>query len=375
MTARDHEPLTPEERALAQRLSRLGTASAPSASLDASILAAAREATAPSSAPSRGRSAPRRARWPFGVGIAASLAVAMGIAWQLRPQPEQVALPALSEHAPLPDAHILEARRAPAPAAADAQAGPDAGMDASAGAASAEPVRALESPAAQAAEHDRYTVPPADAAPVMDEELREQAARTETERDAQAATQAKANAAAAERPQRAEAMPALASPPPPPPPPPPPAPAPPAPVMAPVIAPAAVPKPAATESRAFTPSPPAGVASPNISGGTAATPAARERKAVVRATATDPAEDARPALDRIEVTGSRIDQPLDDQPLDDRPPASADSPEVRDAWLRRIRELRSAGKLDDARASLREFARRHPDTPVPADLQALLDDE
>ena len=58
--------------------------------------------------------------------------------------------------------------------------------------------------------------------------------------------------------------------------------------------------------------------------------------------------------------------------FDARPPITADTPEVQRAWLKRIRELRAAGQLDDARASLREFIRRHPDTAVPDDLRPLI---
>jgi resuscitation-promoting factor RpfA len=47
------------------------------------------------------------------------------------------------------------------------------------------------------------------------------------------------------------------------------------------------------------------------------------------------------------------------------------SPEARDAWLARIRELVAAGESDAARASLREFMHRYPDTPLPDDLRAL----
>ena len=61
----------------------------------------------------------------------------------------------------------------------------------------------------------------------------------------------------------------------------------------------------------------------------------------------------------------------EDQPLDDRPPASADSPQVQQAWLQRIRELVARGQFDDARASLAEYRRRYPDQPLPDDLRAL----
>ncbi|WP_334177967.1 hypothetical protein [Pseudoxanthomonas sp.] len=79
-----HEPLTPEERALAQSLSRLDPHGGPSPDLDARILGAARAAvqTAPAAG---GRVSSHRRRWPLGMGVAASVLFAAGIAWQLRP--------------------------------------------------------------------------------------------------------------------------------------------------------------------------------------------------------------------------------------------------------------------------------------------------
>ncbi|MGN6513883.1 MAG: tetratricopeptide repeat protein [Lysobacteraceae bacterium] len=60
-----------------------------------------------------------------------------------------------------------------------------------------------------------------------------------------------------------------------------------------------------------------------------------------------------------------------DEPPEDVPPATADAPAVREAWLQRIRELLASGQTDAARASLKEFVRRHPDAPLPDDLRAL----
>lgn len=88
-----HEPLTPEERALAQSLSRLGPHGGPSPDLDARILGAARAAvqTAPATG---GHVPPSRRRWPLGMGVAASVLLAAGVAWQLRPVHE---IPVASE--------------------------------------------------------------------------------------------------------------------------------------------------------------------------------------------------------------------------------------------------------------------------------------
>jgi hypothetical protein len=105
----------------------------------------------------------------------------------------------------------------------------------------------------------------------------------------------------------------------------------------------------------------------------------RERKANAEEASRDAAKQRRAeSPDRVEVTGSRVhdeaeyDAGFADQPYDDEPPASADSPEVRTAWLARIRELLGEGKIDAARASLAEFHRRYPDAPLPDDLRPLL---
>ncbi len=88
-----HEPLTPEERALAQSLSRLGPHGGPSPELDARILGAARAAV--QSTPSTNSPvSPSRRRWPLGMGVAASVLLAAGVAWQLRPVHE---IPVASE--------------------------------------------------------------------------------------------------------------------------------------------------------------------------------------------------------------------------------------------------------------------------------------
>ncbi len=53
------------------------------------------------------------------------------------------------------------------------------------------------------------------------------------------------------------------------------------------------------------------------------------------------------------------------------PPATVDSPSVRDAWLQRIRQLLDQGNIHEAKASLAEFRRRYPDAALPSALQAL----
>src|SRR5690606_2387292 len=124
MSRRGHEPLTAEERDLALRLSRLESSASPSASLDARILESAR---------SGGQAAPRPAtpvrphrRWPVAMGLAASLVVAVGVAWQLRPQPDSHVIDAPAETTARTGAAAPAAAVVAAPAA-DAAMPPNAG--------------------------------------------------------------------------------------------------------------------------------------------------------------------------------------------------------------------------------------------------------
>ena len=72
-------------------------------------------------------------------------------------------------------------------------------------------------------------------------------------------------------------------------------------------------------------------------------------------------------LDRVEVTGSRIQRA--DVSL---PPWSEDSRLTPDAWLERVRERVRHGDREGARSSLRRFTREHPSLPVPEELTLLL---
>lgn len=54
-----------------------------------------------------------------------------------------------------------------------------------------------------------------------------------------------------------------------------------------------------------------------------------------------------------------------------RIPVADDARLAPGAWLERIRARQAAGDTAGARASLQAFRRRHPDLPIPADLQAL----
>lgn len=320
-----HEPLTAEERELAQRLARLGASAQPSSALDARILAAAG-----ASAVAAGTGAPRRvrARWAVGFGLAASLALAVGVAWQLRP------LPGAGVDSP-------EASRA----AATAEYGAPLAADTAA---------ADNAPAAEPAMQDggaATTGPTPDPAPVPPP------APAEPEPHRKQATAVPASQAAPAPPM------ALSGPPP---------------VAADAAAPSAFPAPP--------PAPPAPVAdqpeASALSSGSAARTAAPQAATRQRNGSTDAAMESvvqseAERLDRAEAAVSSIDRDdasvLADDGYDDEPPASADSPEVRKAWLARIRELVAEGREEAARASLAEFRRRYPQAPLPDDLRPLLD--
>src|SRR5690606_28259807 len=75
--SRDHEPLDPEERALADALGRAVPRAGPPPAVDAAILASARRATQAPTGSGASHHRPRR-RWPAVLGVAASLALAVG---------------------------------------------------------------------------------------------------------------------------------------------------------------------------------------------------------------------------------------------------------------------------------------------------------
>lgn len=326
MTRPDQEPLTPEERELARRLARLGAHAEPSAALDARILAAAHAAdTTPTDiGRTRARRRPRFA-WAAGLGVAASLLLAVGIAWQLRP---------------LPDAELEYSE---APAAAAAAARDEDGF--------AQSARVdTRAPQAFPAPSQARVAAPEPAAPA-NAPLREQRpSALEQQNAAQGASAADEEAPVVFDDAAPIDLPAPQSAPPPP--------AEPAPQPDLSMLP-----PAETAAARAAPQ--------DIAGDDA-------RKANAEAATRDAARQRRSeSLDRIEVTGTRMRQDeadfAYDQPYDDEPPASADSPEVRKAWLARIRELVDENRIDAARASLAEFRRRYPDAPLPDDLRPLLE--
>ena len=321
MTPHDPTSLDPEEYALAQRLARTGPHGEPSPALDSRILAAAHAAVAGH----RGSGPQRSRRWPLGLGLAASLALALGLAWQLRPLP-QVAPTWRSEA----DSAL---RTAPA-AASTANVATEAPSEPSAATTTIEraqheaeadslPPATAEKPALAAAKTAPLQAPPLPPSPAAPQD-------PPLVFDAPAAMEAPSEpprqARPAVHPESRAADGSTAT--------------------APAAAPQAFGTPRTTTEASGNaaadsmPMPPA--------------PASARQKQTAPTTAPAAA-----------VTG-------EDMPLEDVPPATVASPQVRDAWLARIRELAAGGKRDDARASLREFQNRYPDYPLPEDLRALL---
>lgn len=379
------DPLSPEERELAQRLLRLGPSDGPSPALDARILAAAHAAVATEQPRLRAR--PKQ-RWPMWIGVAASLSLAVGIAWQLRPaatemeaaqQEHDVAVVASAQVEPVADsggaqsAEIQAEAAAAAPAAVSAadsvaaptmpaEVAPGAGMAADRAADAAAPAAMKPAPVTA------QSAPPAPSAPPK-AIVEDEAAKRSRAEEAPASAQAAATEARATNPLRRikpapaerelKSAPAMAPPPPPP--------APPAPM-------GVMSAPAPVEAA---PAANAGWASPadNLSSKRAAKAAAvaadaatlgkaeaySERADVQTAPEPSSQRNASPTLDRVEVTGSRIGND-----------AGNESRLAPGEWLDRIRGYRDAGETERARESLQRFRRAHPHTRVPDDLRALL---
>jgi hypothetical protein len=346
------DPLSPEERDLAERLARLGGPREPAPALDAAILAAARAAVAtdagpraaaeaaapapaaptdPKVAPLRPR--PTKPRWPLGFGLAASLVLAAGIGWKLQgdgegSSAESAQAAAMAEHDEAIEAVMIDPPAAPPPtppmeAAADAAA--RASTPESSAPRIAEPVR--EPPSGFVAD----AAPMAAPAPVTSEAF---------------ATSAPAPAAEARVAEDKGELDSVT----------------------------------VTGSRV----------APQRSVGAAEytrTPlnqrreqATAERESGSAAKAAPPPPPAAPpapppppapvSVDRARI-GNVAERDAAAAVFDERPPVSADSSEFRQAWLQRIRERLARGEEQAARESLQEFRRRYPDVELPEDLRKL----
>lgn len=282
------DALTPEERALAERLARLGPLREPGAALDARILAAAHAAVQPRAGGARRKAA----AWPAALGIAASLLLAVGLAWKLRPQPG----PQAAGEAAAP------AAKAPAKEAPPAAPAPTARPE--------DAPETQEVPSGMESLH-----PPAVASP----------------------------ASVARR--RAPAPPAAFK-------------------AAPATPAAVVPPPPPESATAGAPALPA----PADAAAQATADLATQDSATSEAERAAPARRTREARATTAVQAQEASAEPDEDVV---PPTTAASPQVRDAWLLRIRELVRAGRIADARTSLREFRHRYPGFALPDDLRAL----
>lgn len=315
-----HDPLTPEERALAVLL-RSARAPEPSAAVDAAVLAAANAALAEDAARDAQGAAPtgqnartgarrmmrRRPRWQPLAGIAASVVFAVGIAWQMQPT-------------------LLER--------------PDPGTH------SAAPLAADTAPAQ----------PSAAPAPLPEEEA---ALHTRTQEDHRPAA---ARRAVPQQPAPAQAPPerfvgrrAAANP------------SPPAPAPAPAEAPARA-APAVAERVIAAPA----AAAAEMQQDQEPTDAPRAFAPPMAGSAKQaPSQPAREVMRASPA--STMQAPMADAPLQVAAQVQADALLSPRQWLLKIRERKQAGEMDAARASLEAYLEAYPETRVPRDLRTLLD--
>ena len=345
------DPLSPEERELAQLTARLGLQGEPSPALDARVLSAAHAALQPA------RTVRRKPRWPVAMGLAASMVLAVGIAWQLRPlqsPPVIVAAEAPAPAQPAADAHVQ------APSAMAAASAPEeaemAAMDKV-----AEPTASSAIPAEAVAKSAPRPVSPPTPTPML--------------ADRSSAPPGRARA----RPEQTAAKPVMAAdsavvaqnrgadryqPPAPP--------APPAPVA--MSAPAFAEEP----STGFVPSPmeeatlhrESADASTSASAGNARVihyRAAATREAAAKASAASAQARESETLDRVEVSGSRLKR------TDLQVPVSDDAQLPVNEWLERVRTRYGLGDAGAAKKSLLLFVKDHPRETVPDDLEPLLE--
>lgn len=286
MTRPTRPPLDADEQAIAARLPRLPGRTEPGPSLDAGILAAARAAVGTAPPPASRRPALRRRRWIVPTSVAATVAIAAGLTWQLRPPAMAPAATPAASAAPVAEADgAMTVRMIDRPLVAPPPPPPPL--------AEAAPARRVASPPTPRVVAEA----PSEPAPAALDHFHDEAAG--------------ALSAEAASPPAAAAPPVS----------PPPAPAP------------------TIQAKA----------------------AARVREA-----AAFPRNEAERAAD-----ATTLDTVTVDDPGEDVPPATMDSPEAREAWLERIRDLLQAGDIEAAKASLAEFRRRHPGTVLPADLRKL----
>ncbi|MDI1253755.1 hypothetical protein [Thermomonas sp.] len=332
--------LDAEERALAKALPRLHGRTAPAPDLDASILAAAQAAVRPAR-PAKSPTRPR-VSWIAPIALAASMVLAVSMAWQLRPLPGlEAAQPAAQPDAsdtqavrmfeslptdiPVP---MVQSKPAPVPVPSIAPA----------------PQQATSSVVGA-----QEALPPADdqslqtPVPLLSPSARPIAAAPSSPAPPAPTSAMSAEAASGAAPPAKTLDPLRASD---------------RTMRARTTAPAAAAK-ASSDFMVRDDAPAAdksGVAD-------------SARQAAANAVRPAPAAPV-PPVGRNEAELA-ADAGFVDDPGVDIPPATAASPAVRDAWLHRIGELLEQGKRQDAKASLAEFRRRYPAAVLPPALHAL----
>lgn len=335
MSMQERPPLDDEERQLAAQLTRIAPRGEPSAELDARILAMAERGVASNAAPARRR----RARWPAWLGVAASLTAVAGLIWQVHP----ILGPSAERIAPVA---ISSADHT----AADGD--------------ERQPIRYV----GPNAEMVPPTPPPPPLPPPRETRSTVQVARAPA---AAATDMVDSTPVAAQAPPRA-AVPSK--------------PAQNTPITADITG---APEPAASAETVPLPWPADAVRK--------ATPASSTRSKAsdsVNVAPPSPVASSPTAAERSEASGNRLQSarpvaaPMpapaiapptskhadssDTLEFDERPPATTANIDVQKTWLERIRTLKNAGKLDEARQSLKEFRQRHPNAETPADLKPLL---
>lgn len=329
MNRHPQEPLTDEERELSQLIARVGPYGEPPAALDAKILAAAHAAVA--GKPQSGH----KPRWPVAMGLAASVVFAVGIAWQLRPvQP----VPPLASEAPATAAAETVKQSEAEPAT---EAEPQL------------PVAAMAQDSA-AADVPVYAPPPPAAKPLPPRTVPKPPSRRAARIAPPEAPPIQRQAQVGDRYHSVNAVP----------------PSPPAPTAAAMAAeaPAAfaaepgnddvVERPSADEAAGY-----------SAAHTTAAKQAAAREETKASATIREQERSARDrtTLDRVEVTGSRL------QRTDLQVPITDDARLPVDEWLERVRTRYGLGDAQAAKRSLLLFVREHPSEAVPGDLEPLLE--
>src|SRR5690606_7704560 len=97
----------------------------------------------------------------------------------------------------------------------------------------------------------------------------------------------------------------------------------------------------------------------------AATSPVESRERAMQFRAPPPPTDMATASGNVVAERAQLQQPID---------IDADASLPRHKWLRRIRERRDNGDIENARASLRLFAQVYPEARIPRDLRSLLKD-